>query len=428
MSVATASPAKPAIPFYRTLYGQVLIATIAGVAFGYAFKDAGASLRPLGDAFIRLIRMIVGPIVFCTVVVGIAGVGDVKSLGKAGILTVVYFEVVSTIALLIGLVAVNVVRPGVGMNVDAAKLDPAAVAQYVTAGRSLGAADFLLGMIPTSIVDALARSDILQVLVFSVIFGLALHASGTAGRPLFEFIDALSRILLRIVGLIMKTAPIAAFGAMAATVGTFGVGTLAQLLKLIASFYATSAFFVFTVLATIAWWNGFSVWRLIRYFREELFVAFGTSSSESAMPQVMAKLERVGVSRPVVGLVIPAGYSLNLDGSAIYQAMAAVFIAQATNTPLPLREQIVLVAVLTLTSKGVAGVAGAALVVLAGTLAAAGHVPVAGVVLVVGIHRFMGQAMAVTNTIGNAVAAIVIGGRCGQLDRGRLNTEMESQV
>jgi aerobic C4-dicarboxylate transport protein len=368
--------------------------------------------------------MIVAPIVFCTVVVGIAGVGDVKALGKAGILTIVYFEIVSTIALLIGLVAVNVIRPGVGMNVDASKLDPAAVAQYVTAGRSLGGADFLLGMIPTSIVDALARSDILQVLLFSVVFGLALHASGAAGKPLFEFIDTLSRALLRVVGLIMKTAPIAAFGAMAATIGTFGVGTLAQLLKLIVSFYATSAFFVFTVLAAIAWWSGFSIWRLIAYFREELFVAFGTSSSESAMPQVMAKLERAGVSRPIVGLVIPAGYSLNLDGSAIYQAMAAVFIAQATNTPLPLREQIVLVAVLMLTSKGVAGVAGAALVVLAGTLSAAGHVPVAGVVLVVGIHRFMGQAMAVTNTIGNAVAAIVVGDRCAQLNRQQLDDEL----
>jgi aerobic C4-dicarboxylate transport protein len=404
----------------------VLIATIAGVAFGYVFPSAGASLRPLGDAFIRLIRMIVAPVVFCTVVVGIAGVGDVKALGKAGILTIIYFEVVSTIALLIGLVAVNVIKPGVGMNVDAAKLDPAAVAQYVTAGRSLGAVDFLLGMIPTSVVDALARSDILQVLLFSVMFGLALHASGAGGRPLFDFIDTLSRALLRVVGLIMKTAPIAAFGAMAATIGTFGVGTLAQLLKLIVSFYATSAFFVFTVLAAIAWWNGFSVWRLITYFREELFVAFGTSSSESAMPQVMEKLERVGVSRPIVGLVIPAGYSLNLDGSAIYQAMAAVFIAQATNTPLPLREQLVLVAVLMLTSKGVAGVAGAALVVLAGTLTAAGHVPVAGVVLVVGIHRFMGQAMAVTNTIGNAVAAIVVARRCGQLDTSTMTEELNA--
>jgi aerobic C4-dicarboxylate transport protein len=412
------------VRFHRTLYGQVLIATVLGIALGHFFPSAGASMKPLGDAFIKLVRMIIAPVVFCTVVVGIAGVGDVKALGKAGVLTIVYFEIVSTIALLIGLVAVNVIRPGVGMNVDASKLDPAAVAQYVTAGRSLGGADFLLGMIPTSIVDALARSDILQVLLFSVIFGLALHASGAAGQPLFEFVDTLSRALLRVVGLIMKTAPIAAFGAMAATIGTFGVGTLAQLLKLIVSFYATSAFFVFTVLAAIAWWSGFSIWRLIAYFREELFVAFGTSSSESAMPQVMAKLERAGVSRPIVGLVIPAGYSLNLDGSAIYQAMAAVFIAQATNTPLPLREQIVLVAVLMLTSKGVAGVAGAALVVLAGTLSAAGHVPVAGVVLVVGIHRFMGQAMAVTNTIGNAVAAIVIGDRCAQLNRQQLDDEL----
>jgi aerobic C4-dicarboxylate transport protein len=413
-----------AAKFYKTLYGQVLIATVAGVAFGFAFPSAGASLRPLGDAFIRLIRMIVAPVVFCTVVVGIAGVGDVKALGRTGVLTLVYFEIVSTIALLIGLISVNILKPGVGMNVDAAKLDPSAVAQYVTAGKTLTAGDFLLGIIPTSIVDALARSDILQVLLFSVVFGLALNAVGAKGKPLFEFIDTLSRALLGLVRLIMKTAPIGAFGAMAATVGAFGVGTLAQLVKLIVYFYATSAFFVAVVLGTIAWWGGFSIWRLIAYLREELFVAFGTSSSESAMPQVMAKLEKLGVARAVVGLVIPAGYSLNLDGSAIYQAMAAVFIAQATNTPLPLREQVVLVAVLTLTSKGVAGVAGAALVVLAGTLAAAGHVPVAGVVLVVGIHRFMGQAMAVTNTIGNSVAAIVIGDRCKQLDRAQLDREL----
>ena len=403
----------------------MFIATVAGVAFGYLFPSAGASMRPLGDAFIKLIRMIVAPIVFCTVVVGIAGVGDVKALGKAGVLTLIYFEIVSTIALVFGLVAVNVIRPGVGMNVDAAKLDPAAVAQYVTAGRSLRATEFLVGIIPSSFVDAMGRSDILQVLVFSVFFGLALNAIGDGGKPVFDFIDAASRTLLRLVGLIMMTAPIGAFGAMAATVGTFGVGTLAQLGKLIVSFYATSAFFVFTVLAAIAWWNGFSIWRLIHYFREELFVAFGTSSSESAMPQVMAKLEKLGVSRSIVGLVVPAGYSLNLDGSAIYQAMAVVFIAQATNTPLPIGEQLVLVAVLTLTSKGVAGVAGAALVVLAGTLSAAGHVPVAGVVLVVGIHRFMGQAMAVTNTIGNSVATIVIGERCQQLDRAQLERELQ---
>jgi len=413
--------------FHRTLYGQVLIATIAGVAFGYVFPSAGAQMRPLGDAFIRLIRMIVAPVVFCTVVVGIAGVGDVKALGKTGVLTIVYFEIVSSIALLIGLLAVNITRPGVGMNVDATKLDPSAVSQYVTAGKSLTASDFLLGIIPTSIADAMARSDILQVLLFSVVFGLALNAVGAKGKPLFEFIESASRVLFRLVHLIMLTAPIGAFGAMAATVGSFGVGTLTQLLKLIVYFYTTSALFVVVVLGAIAWWTRFSVWKLIAYLREELFVAFGTSSSESAMPQVMEKLEKLGVSRSVVGLVIPAGYSLNLDGSAIYQAMAAVFIAQATNTPLPLREQIVLVAVLTLTSKGVAGVAGAALVVLAGTLSAAGHVPVAGVVLVVGIHRFMGQAMAVTNTIGNSVAAIVIGDRTKELDRSQLTQQLENR-
>ncbi|HXD72947.1 MAG TPA: C4-dicarboxylate transporter DctA [Vicinamibacterales bacterium] len=413
--------------FHRTLYGQVLIATIAGVAFGYVFPSAGAQMRPLGDAFIRLIRMIVAPVVFCTVVVGIAGVGDVKALGKTGVLTIVYFEIVSSIALLIGLLAVNITRPGVGMNVDATKLDPSAVSQYVTAGKSLTASDFLLGIIPTSIADAMARSDILQVLLFSVVFGLALNAVGAKGKPLFEFIESASRVLFRLVHLIMLTAPIGAFGAMAATVGSFGVGTLTQLLKLIVYFYTTSALFVVVVLGAIAWWTRFSVWKLIAYLREELFVAFGTSSSESAMPQVMEKLEKLGVSRSVVGLVIPAGYSLNLDGSAIYQAMAAVFIAQATNTPLPLREQIVLVAVLTLTSKGVAGVAGAALVVLAGTLSAAGHVPVAGVVLVVGIHRFMGQAMAVTNTIGNSVAAIVIGDRTKELDRTQLTQQLENR-
>lgn len=410
--------------FYRSLYGQVLVATAIGVALGHFFPPAGAAMKPLGDAFIRLVRMIVAPVVFCTVVVGIAGVGDVKALGKAGVLTLVYFEIVSTVALVIGLVVVNVAKPGAGMNVDPATLDAGAVAQYVTAGRGQSVTEFLLGIIPASAADAFARSDILQVLLFSVLFGLALHASGAAGAPVFEFVERLSRVLFGIVALVMKTAPVAAFGAMAATIGSFGVGTLAQLGKLIATFYATSALFVCVVLGAIAWWNGVAIWRLIAYFKEELFVAFGTSSSEAAMPQVMAKLEQVGVAPSIVGLVIPAGYSFNLDGSAIYQAMAVVFIAQATNTPLPVSDQIVLLAVLMLTSKGSAGVAGAALVVLAGTLSAAGHVPVAGVVLVLGIHRFMGQMMAVTNTIGNSVATIVIGRQCRQVDEARLRKEL----
>ena len=411
-------------PFYRSLYGQVLIATLFGVALGHFFPAAGASMKPLGDAFIKLVRMIVAPVVFCTVVVGIAGVGDVKAVGKAGILTLIYFEIVSTIALVMGLIVVNVVKPGAGMNVDPAALDAGAVAQYVTAGRGQHITDFLLGIIPTSIADAFARSDILQVLLFSVIFGLALNATGKAGAPVFEFIERLSQVLFGIVGIIMRTAPIGAFGAMAATIGSFGVGTLAQLIKLIVTFYLTSAAFVILILGPIAWWNGVRIGRLIAYFKEELFVSFGTSSSEAAMPQVMVKLERLGVERSIVGLVIPAGYSFNMDGSAIYQAMAVVFIAQATNTPLTITDQLVLLGVLSLTSKGVAGVAGAALVVLAGTLAAAGRVPVAGVVLVLGIHRFMGQAMAVTNTIGNSVATIVIGRYCGQVDEKKLRDEL----
>jgi aerobic C4-dicarboxylate transport protein len=411
-------------PFHRSLYGQVLIATVLGIALGHFFPSAGASMKPLGDAFIKLVRMIIAPVVFCTVVVGIAGVGDVKAVGKAGVLTLLYFEIVSTLALIIGLIVVNIVKPGAGMNVDPATLDAGAVAQYVTAGRGPSITEFLLGIIPTSAADAFARSDILQVLLFSVIFGLALNATGTAGKPVFEFIERLSQVLFGIVGIIMRTAPIGAFGAMAATIGSFGVGTLAQLIKLIVTFYVTSAAFVFAILGPIAWWNGVGIWRLITYFKEELFVAFGTSSSEAAMPQVMVKLERLGVERSIVGLVIPAGYSFNLDGSAIYQTMAVVFIAQATNTALPLNDQLVLLAVLMLTSKGVAGVAGAALVVLAGTLSAAGRVPVAGVVLVLGIHRFMGQAMAVTNTIGNTVATIVIGRRCSQVDEPTMRREL----
>ena len=411
-------------PFYRSLYGQVLIATLFGVALGHFFPAAGASMKPLGDAFIKLVRMIVAPVVFCTVVVGIAGVGDVKAVGKAGVLTLIYFEIVSTIALVMGLIVVNIVKPGAGMNVDPAALDAGAVAQYVTAGRGQHITDFLLGIIPTSIADAFARSDILQVLLFSVIFGLALNATGKAGAPVFEFIERLSQVLFGIVGIIMRTAPIGAFGAMAATIGSFGVGTLAQLIKLIVTFYLTSAAFVILILGPIAWWNGVRIGRLIAYFKEELFVSFGTSSSEAAMPQVMVKLERLGVERSIVGLVIPAGYSFNMDGSAIYQAMAVVFIAQATNTPLTITDQLVLLGVLSLTSKGVAGVAGAALVVLAGTLAAAGRVPVAGVVLVLGIHRFMGQAMAVTNTIGNSVATIVIGRYSGQVDEKKLRDEL----
>ena len=410
--------------FFTSIYGQVLVATLIGVAVGHWFPQTGTAMKPFGDAFIKLVRMIVGPIIFCTVVAGIAGAGGLKGLGRTGLVTLIYFEIVTTAALIIGLTVVNVVKPGAGMNVDPSSLDTTAVNQYVTAGRAQTVTDTLLSIIPSSPVDAFARTDILQVLFFSVLFGIALSALGDKGRPVTDGIDRLAQVLFRIVGMIMHVAPLGAFGAMAFTIGSFGVRTLAQLGALIASFWLTCILFVVIVLGIVARLTGFSLWRFVRYIREELFVAFGTSSSETVLPRLMARLEEAGVDRSIVGLVVPAGYSFNLDGTAVYLSMATVFIAQATNTPLGIREQIGLLAILLLTSKGAAGVAGATLVVLAGTLAATNQIPVAGVALVLGIHRFMGEGMAVTNTIGNGVAALVIARWSGKLDDSKLKSVM----
>ena len=410
--------------FFTSLYGQVLVATVIGVALGHFFPELGAAMKPFGDGFIKLVRMVVGPIIFCTVVVGIAGMGDLKSVGRTGVLTLLYFEIVTTLALAIGLVVVNVVKPGAGMNVDPGSLDRGAVASYVTAGTANSVTDYLLAIIPSSPIDAFARTDILQILCFSVLFGFAMRALGTSGAPLLEMIDALARALFAIVGIIMRVAPLGAFGAMAFTIGSFGVGTLAQLGVLIACFWATCILFVALVLGGIARWHGFGIVRLLAYIREELFIAFGTSSSESVLPRLMSKLEAAGVDRSIVGLVVPAGYSFNLDGTAIYLSIAAIFIAQATNTPLSVTQQLTLFAILLLTSKGSAGVAGAALIVLAGTLAATGTIPVAGVALVLGIHRFMGEGMAVTNTIGNGVAALVVARWSGKLDDAKLKATL----
>jgi aerobic C4-dicarboxylate transport protein len=404
---------------FRTLYLQVLVATAAGVAVGHFWPAAGVAAAPLGEAFIKLVRMIVAPVVFCTVAVGIAGAGDMKAVGKAGIAALVYFEVVTTLALAIGLIVVNVAHPGAGMNVDAARLDASAVRQYAAAGSAQTASGFLLGLIPSTVVDAFARGDILQVLVISVLFGFALRSVGDGGAVLV-LLERLSKVLFRIVDIIMTTAPLGAFGAMAFTVGSFGVGTLAQLAGLMVCFYATCLLFIAVVVGAIARVHGFSVWRFIVYIRDEILVVYGTSSSEAALPRLMEKLEDLGVGRSVVGLVVPAGYSFNLDGTAIYLSIATVFIAQATNTPMTVTHQIALLAILLITSKGAAGVAGAALIVLAATLSATGQIPVAGVALVLGIHRFMGEAMAVTNLIGNGVAAIVVGKWCGDLDAARL--------
>ena len=409
-----------ALRFHRTLYAQVLVATVLGVVVGHFFPSFGIAMRPFGDGFIKLVRMVIAPVIFCTVVSGVAGTSAPKTVGKAGLLAILYFEIVTTLALIIGLVVVNVVRPGAGMNVDPQSLDGALVAQYASASRAQGVTNFVLDIIPTTVVDAFARGDILQVLVFSVLFGMAVRAIGARGRAIVEVIDMLSAGLFGVVGIIMKVAPLGAFGAMAFTIGNFGVGTLLQLAELMACFYVTCLLFVFIVLGAVARWHGFGIWRFVKYVGEEILIVFGTSSSEAVLPQVMAKLERLGVNRSIVGVVVPAGYSFNLDGTAIYLAMATVFIAQATGTPLGPGRQLALLALLLITSKGSAGVAGAALIALAGTLSATTYLPVAGVALVLGIHRFMGEAMAATNLVGNGVAAIVVGKWCGQVDESRL--------
>jgi aerobic C4-dicarboxylate transport protein len=368
--------------------------------------------------------MIIAPIIFCTVVLGIAGMENMKKVGKTGGLALLYFELVSTLALIIGLVVVNIVRPGDGVNADATTLDTSAVAQYTNPGAMKSVQDFLLDIIPVSVVDAFAKGDILQVLLFSVFFGFALHALGARGKVLFEVVEKFSEVLFKIVGVIMRLAPIGAFGAMAFTIGRYGIETLLSLGNLMACFYATCLLFIFVVLGVIARVHGFSIWSFIRYIKEELFIVLGTSSSESVLPRMIAKLEKLGVEKSVVGLVIPTGYSFNLDGTSIYLTMAAVFIAQATNTPMDLFQQLTLLVVLLLTSKGAAGVTGSGFIVLAATLSAVGHVPVAGVALILGIDRFMSEARALTNLIGNGVATVVVGKWCKQVDEAQMQTEL----
>jgi aerobic C4-dicarboxylate transport protein len=420
--MSTDAVASPALPqrWYKSLYVQVLIAIAIGVLLGRYFPEAATKFKPLGDGFIKLIKMMIAPIIFCTVVTGIAGMENMKAIGKTGGLALLYFEVVSTIALIVGLVIVNVVQPGAGMNVDVSKLDATAVETYAKAAEQQSVVDFLLNVIPSTIFDAFARGDILQVLLFSVLFGFALHAVGERARPIFDFVDRFGTVMFRIVGMIMRLAPIGAFGAMAFTIGQYGLGSLASLGKLMVCFYATCLFFIFIVLGGIARAHGFSISRFIRYIREELFIVLGTSSSESVLPRMMVKMEQAGASKPVVGLVIPTGYSFNLDGTSIYLTMAAVFIAQATNTPMTLLDQLTLLGVLLLTSKGAAGVTGSGFIVLAATLSALGTLPVTALALILGIDRFMSEARALTNLVGNGVATLVVARWCGALDRKRL--------
>jgi aerobic C4-dicarboxylate transport protein len=415
-------------PFYRSLYFQVITAIVLGILLGHFYPEAGAAMKPLGDGFIKLIKMIIAPIIFCTVVVGIAGMEDMKKVGKTGGLALLYFEIVSTIALVVGLVIINLVRPGEGMNVDASQLDTKGIAAYTKPGQMQGTVDFLLNVIPNTVVDAFAKGEILQVLLFAVLFGFALHRFGGRGTLIFDFIEKFSHVLFTIVGYIMKVAPIGAFGAMAFTIGRYGLGSLVSLGALMATFYLTCIFFIFVILGTIARLHGFSVWKFIKYIKEELLIVLGTSSSETVLPRMMAKLENLGARKSVVGLVIPTGYSFNLDGTSIYLTMAAVFIAQATNTPMTLTQQITLLLVLLLTSKGAAGVTGSGFIVLAATLSAVGNVPVAGLALILGIDRFMSEARALTNLIGNGVATVVVAKWTGDLDMERMHQRLNQET
>ncbi|MEI7210310.1 dicarboxylate/amino acid:cation symporter [Pectobacterium carotovorum] len=409
---------------FKSLYFQVLAAITIGILLGHFYPQLGEQMKPLGDGFVKLIKMIIAPVIFCTVVTGIAGMESMKSVGRTGAVALLYFEIVSTIALIIGLVVVNVVQPGVGMNIDPSTLDASAVAVYTQQASQQGLIPFLMDVIPASVVGAFASGNILQVLLFAVMFGFALHRLGSKGKVIFDVIDSFSKVIFGVINMIMKLAPLGAFGAMAFTIGKYGVGTLVQLGQLIACFYITCVLFVFLVLGSIARATGFSIFKFIRYIREELLIVLGTSSSESVLPRMLEKMEKVGCKKSVVGLVIPTGYSFNLDGTSIYLTMAAVFIAQATNSHMDIWHQITLLVVLLLSSKGAAGVTGSGFIVLAATLSAVGHLPVAGLALILGIDRFMSEARALTNLIGNGVATIVVAKYCRELDEKKLDAEL----
>ncbi|MCF7641087.1 dicarboxylate/amino acid:cation symporter [Acinetobacter johnsonii] len=422
-------------PIYKSLYFQVIVAIIAGILVGHFFPSGtqvingvekyvpgwGELFYPLGQGFIKLIKMIIAPVIFCTVVSGIAGMESMKSVGKTGGVALLYFEIVSTIALLIGLLVINIWKPGVGMNVDPSTLDTSGISKFVESGQQQSTVDFFMHIIPNTVVGAFAEGEILQVLLFALMFGFALHKLGDAGKPVLKFIDQISHVFFNIVNMIMKLAPIGAFGAMAYTIGKYGIGSLAQLAQLIICFYITCLLFIFLVLGTISRLCGFSILKMIRMIREELLIVLGTSSSESVLPRMLKKLEIAGCEKSVVGLVIPTGYSFNLDGTSIYLTMAAIFIAQATNTQLDLMHQVTLLGVLLISSKGAAGVTGSGFIVMAATLSAVGHIPVAGLALILGIDRFMSEARALTNLVGNSLATIVVAKWVGQLDQEKLN-------
>ena len=413
MAVTASTAARR--PIYRALYFQVLVAITLGVALGVFNPPLAEKMKPLGDGFIKLIRMMIAPIIFCTVVTGIAGMGDLRKLGRVGIKALLYFEVVTTMALLIGLAIVTVVQPGAGINADPKTLDAKSVAQYTTSGQQLSTVDFIMNVIPDQVFNAFAKGEILQILLLAILFGVAL-ATFDKGKPVLDAFHYINAILFKMIGFIMYAAPLGAFGAMAFTIGKYGVKTLVSLASLMLCFYATAALFVFVVLGTIARLHGFRIWKLLKYLKEELLVVLGTSTSESALPSLMVKLEKLGCAKSVVGLVVPSGYSFNLDGTSIYLTIAALFVAQATNTHLTAAEEIQLLLVLMLTSKGAAAVTGGGFITLAATLSSLHTVPVAGITLLLGVDRFMSEMRSLTNITGNAVATIVVAKWEGEFD------------
>ena len=416
-------------PLYKRLYVQVLFAIVVGVLLGVFAPESATAMKPLGDGFIKLIKMMIAPIIFATVVVGIAKMGDMKEVGRVGFKALLYFEIVTTIALAIGLVVVNLAEPGVGMNIDPKTLDTKDIAKYAVAAKSQSTTDFVLNIIPNTFIDAFAKGEILQVLLLAILFGLALSRLGDKAKPLVKIIDEFSHGLFGVIGMVMHLAPIGAFGAMAFTIGKYGVGSLKQLGFLMACVYITCFLFVFVVLGLIAKFSGFSLWKFIKYIKEEILIVLGTSSSESALPRMMAKLENLGCQKPVVGLVIPTGYSFNLDGTSIYLTMAAIFLAQAMNVPLSLGEQLGILGVLLLTSRGAAAVTGGGFITLAATLATlGGKLPVEGLALLLGIDRFMSEARAITNLIGNGVATVVISKWENALDKDRMNRVLDGET
>jgi len=429
MQASTATTAAaPHKPFYTHLYAQVLTAIIFGVLLGYFYPQLGEQMKPLGDGIIKLIKMLIAPIIFCTVVHGIASMEDMKKVGRVGLKALIYFEGVTTLALLVGLVVVNVLQPGVGMNVDAKTIDTKSIQVYTTKAGQQSTVEFLMHIIPNTVVGAFAEGEILQVLFFAILFAFALFMLGERGKPVLNFIDIISHSLFNVVGIVMKVAPIGAFGAMAFTIGKYGVGTLLSLGKLMAAFYLTCLIFIFGVLGGIAWLTGFNIWKFIKYIKEELLIVLGTSSSESVLPRMINKLENLGCKESVVGLVIPTGYSFNLDGTCIYLTMAAIFLAQATNTELTIWQQLGIIGILLLTSKGAAGVTGSGFIVLAATLASVGSIPVASIALILGVDRFMSEARALTNLVGNGVATIVVSKWEDALDERRMREHLDHET